>query len=132
MDGKKPLRDIFIKLDSKTKTMLLIKMLRRETFCGNTCGWNVSEVHLKLVVRTKFFFLIYLFIEIKLITLCFIIIPSHFYYLHAYYHHQTFIFYPSLYSWSPLSISWPLTPRLFPSGDPYPVLCICFFVKTEV
>lgn len=56
MDGKKPLRDIFIKLDIKTKTMLLIKMLTRETFCGNTCGWNVSEVHLKLVVRTKDFF----------------------------------------------------------------------------
>lgn len=53
------LRDIFIKLDIKTKIMLLKKMLTRETFCGNTCGWNASEVHLKLVVRTKDFFLIY-------------------------------------------------------------------------
>lgn len=77
MDGKKPLRDIFIKLDIKTKTMLLIKMLTRETFCGNTCGWNVSEVHLKLVVRTKDFFLNLFFIELKLIDniICFVCTP---------------------------------------------------------
>ena len=83
MDGKKPLRDIFIKLDIKTKTMLLIKMLTRETFCGNTCGWNVSEVHLKLVVRTKDFFLNLFFIELKLIDniICFVCTPLYFYYL---------------------------------------------------
>lgn len=85
--------------------------------------------------QDKGFFFNLFFIEIKLIdnimfrvyTIIFLLL-----FTLACAHHQTFIFYPSLYSWSPLSISWPLTPRLFPSGDHCAVLCICFFVKTKV